>query len=340
MQNGQPRSTKITIKMGGKRPEITPTVNNQEGTVQNDQVPVEGPSVPSTDDIKENDQNTVAVSLSEANTDDEDTDDETSLIDDSHKQMVLYDPPSNGSVVIRGVQNPDPVRPRSRRPPEVAAFTVQCANCFKWRLIPDLAKYEIIREHITDQPFLCETTRQWGRDITCDDPTDIEQDGTRIWAIDKPNIAKPPPGWQRLLRLRKEGSSKFADVYYTSPIGSKLRSLPEVQKFLENYPEHAEGVGLSRFSFQIPKPLVDNYVRKRPSQTTTPVPPECLEPKPVEPIAWARPAENMDLQTAEPLSWASPVENNNGIPAYVGTPEADPVNPDAKKAKISDVSCL
>lgn len=340
MQNGQPRSTKITIKMGGKRPEITPTVNNHEGTVQNDQIPGEGPSVPSTDDIKENDQNTVAVSLSEANTDDEDTDDETSLIDDSHKQMVLYDPPSNGSVVIRGVQNPDPVRPRSRRPPEVAAFTVQCANCFKWRLIPDLAKYEIIREHITDQPFLCETTRQWGRDITCDDPTDIEQDGTRIWAIDKPNIAKPPPGWQRLLRLRKEGSSKFADVYYTSPIGSKLRSLPEVQKFLENYPEHAEGVGLSRFSFQIPKPLVDNYVRKRPSQTTTPVPPECLEPKPVEPIAWARPAENMDLQTAEPLSWASPVENNNGIPAYVGTPEVDPVNPDAKKAKISDVSCL
>nr|GEV57615.1 methyl-CpG-binding domain-containing protein 2-like isoform X1 [Tanacetum cinerariifolium] len=206
-------------------------------------------------DIKENDQNAVAVSLSEDETDDEDIDDETSLIDDSHKQMVIYDPPSNGSVVIRGVQNPDPERPRSssRRPPEVAAFTVQCANCFKWRLIPDLPKYEVIREHITDQPFLCETTRQWGREITCDDPTDIKQDGTQIWAIDKPNIAKPPPG------------------YYTSPTGAKLRSLPEVQKFLENYPEHAQGIGLGRFSFQIPKPLVDNYVRKRPSQTTVPL---------------------------------------------------------------------
>nr|GEV57614.1 methyl-CpG-binding domain-containing protein 2-like isoform X1 [Tanacetum cinerariifolium] len=218
--------------MGGKKPEITPTVNNQEGTIQNDQKPLEGPSVPSNGDIKENDQNAVAVSLSEDETDDEDIDDETSLIDDSHKQMVIYDPPSNGSVVIRGVQNPDPERPRSssRRPPEVAAFTVQCANCFKWRLIPDLPKYEVIREHITDQPFLCETTRQWGREITCDDPTDIKQDGTQIWAIDKPNIAKPPPGWQRLLRLRKEGSSKFADIYYTSPTGAKLRSLPEVQK--------------------------------------------------------------------------------------------------------------
>ncbi|GJR30730.1 methyl-CpG-binding domain-containing protein 2-like protein isoform X2 [Tanacetum coccineum] len=346
MQSGQPRSTKITIKMGGKKPEITPTVNNQEGTIQNDQKPLEGPSVPSNGDIKETDQNAVAnavaVSLSEDETDDEDIDDETSPIDDSHKQMVIYDPPSNGSVVIRGVQNPDPERPRSssRRPPEVAAFTVQCANCFKWRLIPDLPKYEVIREHITDQPFLCETTRQWGREITCDDPTDIKQDGTQIWAIDKPNIAKPPPGWQRLLRLRKEGSSKFADIYYTSPTGAKLRSLPEVQKFLENYPEHAQGIGLGRFSFQIPKPLVDNYVRKRPSQTTVPVPPESLEPKPVEPIAWARPAENLDLEIAEPLSWAGPVENKNGVPAYVTTPEVDPVNQAAKKAKISDDNCL
>lgn len=43
---------------------------------------------------------------------------------------------------------------------------------------------------------------------------------------------------------------------------------------------------------------------------------------------------------AEPLSWAGPVENKIGVPAYVGTPEVDPVTPDAKKAKISDVNCL
>nr|GEY82634.1 methyl-CpG-binding domain-containing protein 2-like isoform X1 [Tanacetum cinerariifolium] len=59
-----------------------------------------------------------------------------------------------------------------------------------------------------------------------------------------------------------------------------------------------------------------------------------------EPIAWARPAENLDLEIAEPLSWAGPVENKNGVPAYVTTQEVDPVDQAAKKAKISDDNCL
>jgi hypothetical protein len=101
----------------------------------------------------------------------------------------------------------------SRVLPSVGAFTVQCAKCFKWRLIPTKQKYEELREHILEEPFFCETAREWRPDISCDDPTDIDQDGSRLWAIDKPNIAQPPPGWQRLLRIRGEGSTKFADVY-------------------------------------------------------------------------------------------------------------------------------
>lgn len=315
----QSRPTKFTIKMGGKVHEITPCTNrNRQEPLQNDQNTLEGPTVPSNTDNKATDQNIFNASSSDYTSED-DNDDENALpsYTDSQKQMILYNP----SNPITSVQN----KPRSfskqlldtakRVVPEVGAFTVQCANCFKWRLIPDQEKYEVIREHITDQPFLCATTRQWDRDVSCDDPTDIEQDGTRIWAIDKPNIAKPPPGWKRLLRLRSEGSSKFADVYYASPTGTKLRSMPEVQKYLASHPEHAQGVEINRFSFQIPRPLRDNYVKKRPTQIS--------QPSPVQPIAWAHPQENSNLQIVEPLAWAGPA----------GTPAT-------KKTKRYDFDCL
>ena len=71
------------------------------------------------------------------------------------KALVLYNPEANGSGAI--VPVPEPVedhQPRRRgipfHPsgplPSVGAFTVQCANCFKWRLIPTKEKYEEIRE--------------------------------------------------------------------------------------------------------------------------------------------------------------------------------------------------
>ncbi|XP_022730473.1 methyl-CpG-binding domain-containing protein 2-like isoform X2 [Durio zibethinus] len=225
------------------------------------------------------------------------------------KQLVLYDPTANGTV---DSTPPGPIQcqpaagPRfssSRVLPSVGAFTVQCANCFKWRLIPTKEKYEEIREHILENPFVCETAHEWRPDISCDDPTDISQDGSRLWAIDKPNIAQPPPGWQRLLRIRGEGSTKFADIYYQAPSGKRLRSMVEVQKcfffcrYLIEHPEYAtEGVTLSRFSFQIPKPLQEDYVRKRPArQTASHDNASPLEPGQVNPLAWAGP-DDRELQ--------------------------------------------
>jgi len=39
---------------------------------------------------------------------------------------------------------------------------------------------------------------------------------------------------------------------------------------LSEHPEYArDGVTLSQFSFQIPKPLQENYVRKRPARLTS-----------------------------------------------------------------------
>ncbi|XP_031250969.1 methyl-CpG-binding domain-containing protein 2-like isoform X1 [Pistacia vera] len=166
---------------------------------------------------------------SSSSSDDESIETQDLTNGNASKQLVLYDPTVNGTGEIVPVPEPAQCQRlpfgrysgpnmQSRVLPSVGAFTVQCANCFKWRLIPTKEKYEEIREHVLENPFICEKAREWRPDISCNDPTDISQDGSRLWAIDKPNIAQPPPGWQRLLRIRGEGSTKFADVYVSIPI--------------------------------------------------------------------------------------------------------------------------
>ncbi|KAG8376340.1 hypothetical protein BUALT_Bualt09G0053000 [Buddleja alternifolia] len=246
-------------------------------------------------------------------------DDQNPSSENSQYQLVVYDPAINGAGNTE--TEPDPIRyqaPPFPRPhpfsnqtprvlPSVGAFTVQCANCFKWRLIPTKEKYEEIREYIMEQPFSCETAREWRPEISCDDPPDITQDGSRLWAIDKPSIAQPPPGWQRLLRIRSEGSSKFADVYYVAPSGKRLRSMVEIQKYLNEHPQYIEeGISLSQFSFQIPRPLQENYVRKRPAR---PAPlndasgngtPGYLSASEVQRIEWVNPDVDTELQLSGP----------------------------------------
>lgn len=205
-----------------------------------------------------------------SSSDSSENDENTPSCADSQKQLVLYNSsPVNNVGEIEVVPEPFSHTPLSsqRVLPSIGAFTVQCANCFKWRLIPNNEKYQEIREHITEKPFVCENALEWRNDVSCDDPADIEQDGSRLWAIDKPNIAQPPPGWQRLLRIRGEGSSKFADIYYTAPTGKQLRSIPDVEKFLYKHPEYMEqGVTTAQFSFTTPKPLQEDYVKKRSSR--------------------------------------------------------------------------
>lgn len=226
------------------------------------------------------------------------------------RQIILYDPGvanGSGQIVALPESDPNPIRVRALPPkvlPSVGAFTVQCAQCYKWRLIPSKEKYEEIREHILEKPFSCEIAKGWRPEISCDDPGDIEQDGSRLWAIDKPSIAQPPPGWERELRIRGEGSSKFADVYYIAPSGKRLRSMVEVQKYLLEHPEYiSQGVTLSQFSFQIPKPLQENYVRKRTARLTPPFGDSNLgtsRPTAVSPISWAPPDDATALQLGGP----------------------------------------
>ncbi|VAI19166.1 unnamed protein product [Triticum turgidum subsp. durum] len=197
-----------------------------------------------------------------------------------------------------------------RGSPCIGAFTIQCARCFKWRLIPTKEKYEEIREHIIQEPFDCERAREWKPDVTCDDQEDISQDGSRLWAIDKPNIAQPPAGWERQIRIRGEGGTKFADVYYTSPTSRKLRSLVEVDRYLQENPEYgAQGVTLAQFSFQIPRPLRQNYVKKRPKNVLFKTNLVKCRPShvcvflPVNPISWAAPLAS-EAKASEPASHA------------------------------------
>lgn len=148
--------------------------------------------------------------------------------------------------------------------PSVGAFAIQCGLCLRWRLIPTKEQYEEIRQFILEDPFICSRASSWRPNASCDDPSDLSQDMNQLWAIDRPNIPLAPTGWERLLVLRGEGSTKFADVYYKAPSGKKLRSMPEVERFLAEHPQYLnDGVSLSQFSFVIPRPLGQGYVRRK-----------------------------------------------------------------------------
>eukprot|EP00250_Pteridium_aquilinum_P012211 c20575_g1_i1 orf=314-1714(+) len=155
--------------------------------------------------------------------------------------------------------------------PCVGAFTVQCALCMKWRLIPTKEQYEEIRQSVLEKPFFCSSARSWRPDASCEDPSDVSQDESHLWAIDRPNIPVAPRGWERQLVIRAAGASKFADVYYVAPSGRKLRSMPEVERFLAEFPEYVQaGVKQSQFSFIIPRPLDSNYCRKKTPAPSSP----------------------------------------------------------------------
>lgn len=154
--------------------------------------------------------------------------------------------------------------PSSRVFPTVGAYAVQCVKCLKWRFIPSKEQYEAIRHCASENPWVCNKASTWRPNASCDDPTDLSPDISRLWIMDKPNIPRPPTGWERLLSLRGDSTCRFADVYYVAPSGKKLRSKVEVEKFLEDDPQYAkEGVNISQFNYRIPRPLHHGYLRKR-----------------------------------------------------------------------------
>ncbi|PAN22509.1 hypothetical protein PAHAL_4G023900 [Panicum hallii] len=258
---------------------------------------------------------------------DDDDDDSTKdySVGDASKQLVLYNPEITRDKQS-DIDHHNSLRQSSKKPrygygtvlPSIGAYTVQCASCYKWRIVPTKEKYEELRESISQELFVCTRVSEWNRELSCDEPEDISQDGSRVWALDKPNIAQPPPGWDREVRIRV-ASTKFADVYYTSPSGKKLRSLVEIGRYLAENPHYIrEGVNLSQFSFAIPKPLQEDYVRKRRLRDAHELP-ELPEIAQVDPLCWAAPPIRREL-LAGPGSSTS-------YPAYSNQPEMpDPVD--------------
>lgn len=126
--------------------------------------------------------------------------------ENTQNQLVAYDRAVFGADETASFQN------QYRVSPPIADFTIQCAFCSQWRTLP-MEKYEEIRERILELPFVCKAAREWRPDISCQVQSDIVEDESRLWAIDKPNIPQPPLGWERILKIRAAGGTKFADVY-------------------------------------------------------------------------------------------------------------------------------
>ncbi|KAM0842873.1 hypothetical protein ACQ4PT_058054 [Festuca glaucescens] len=167
---------------------------------------------------------------SDSDDDDDDYTDKDYSVEEESNQLVLYEPRTTTH--------------RKQR---------ECADCFKWRIVPTKEKYEELRETISQQFFVCARACEWNRPLSCDDPEDMSQDENHVWALDKPEIPQPPPGWDRDVRIRAEGCSKFADVYYTSPSGTTLRSMVEIGRYLAENPYYIQqGVNLSQFSMLTP----------------------------------------------------------------------------------------
>ncbi|XP_057782617.1 methyl-CpG-binding domain-containing protein 4-like [Salvia miltiorrhiza] len=129
----------------------------------------------------------------------------------------------------------------------VDIWSVQCGECFKWRLIPTEEEFEEIRSKFTKDPFVC--SKKPG--VSCDDPADIERDDTRTWVIHKPGIPKTPSGFKRRLVMRKDFSKM--DCYYDAANGKRLRASTDVLKFLDKFPKFKNDVSLADFSFTGPK---------------------------------------------------------------------------------------
>ncbi|XP_031475603.1 methyl-CpG-binding domain-containing protein 2-like [Nymphaea colorata] len=150
---------------------------------------------------------------------------------------------------------------RCRCSARTGLFAVQCSACFKWRLIPSKRVYEDIRQAVLVDPFVCDKAKKWNPHVSCAVPDDIQPSEDMIWGIDDPiDAPEPPPGWERLLRIRNRWwDYRFADVFYVAPNGKRVRSKSEVERFFTENPEYVrEGVHINQFSFYAPKPQLNS----------------------------------------------------------------------------------
>ncbi|XP_074278830.1 methyl-CpG-binding domain-containing protein 4-like [Silene latifolia] len=145
----------------------------------------------------------------------------------------------------------------------VTLYAAQCVECYKWRLIDNEEEYEKTRSKLLDEPFICSKKPN----ICCEDVADIEKDGSRTWVIDKPNIPQTPPGFKRKLVFTSDLSE--LEAHYVTPIGTKLSSSLDVDKYLKENPD-IEGVSVADFSFTVPEVAEDTLTMDAPETMISP----------------------------------------------------------------------
>lgn len=92
----------------------------------------------------------------------------------------------------------------------------------------------------------CELMRSETRpDVSCDTP----EDSFPRTNFNIEGVVAPPPGWRREVIPRKTVNG--ADAYYYSPCGKRMRSKPDVQRFLDKCKERGKyvDVGIESFDF-------------------------------------------------------------------------------------------
>ncbi|KAL0715064.1 hypothetical protein Bca4012_022043 [Brassica carinata] len=163
--------------------------------------------------------------------------------------------PQNRNKAMAEEEKGSAAKPRAKK--EIApgrlidTYAAQCENCHQWRVIDSQEEYEDIRSRMIDDPFTCDK-----KQVSCEDPADLDYDSSRTWVIDKPGLPKTPKGFKRSLVLRKDYSKM--DTYYFTPTGKKLRSRNEVASYVEANPEFKDAP-LEDFSFTVPKVMEDTF---------------------------------------------------------------------------------
>jgi len=101
---------------------------------------------------------------------------------------------------------------------------------------------------------MCNKAKEWQKDISCLDVADFDDeediDNTQPLIL-RPAYPVPAKGFSKSIVIRANKSLRLADIYYQSPTGNTLRSMVQVNSYLNSHPEFHE-VDRNTFCFAMP----------------------------------------------------------------------------------------
>ncbi|OAE20362.1 hypothetical protein AXG93_209s1310 [Marchantia polymorpha subsp. ruderalis] len=144
----------------------------------------------------------------------------------------------------------------------IQSHAVQCAECGKYRPIPDKVLYESIRERIARVPWYCKDAAPWNSQASCEAADQFEGNSNFILTADRPGIPATPPGWERRVHIRAGPNGRqFSNIFYFAPQGSlsltdrRMRSIKDIARLAKKHPsllpDSVDDIG-RQFSFATP----------------------------------------------------------------------------------------